>query len=439
MASNVAKKFIPLLKDQSSWRLFAGYSSTALQNLVLRVSGHLLSFYLYLSMTDQTKYELRGVSPTKSEVHEAIKGLDKGLYPLAFCKILPDLVGNDQSYCNIMHADTAGTKTSLAYMYWRETGDLSVWEGISQDAIVMNIDDMACVGCLDQIVLSSTIGRNKNLIPGEVIKALIDGTSAFIAEMGKHGVHIYLAGGETADVGDIVRTIDVGFTTFARMARRDLVINDIQVGDVIVGLSSFGQTSYERSYNAGIGSNGLTAARHDVLAKHYATAFPDGFDQNTEDSVVFTGTHHLADPFPGGQLPDLGRALLSPTRTYLPILKTLLNHHRTDIHGIIHCTGGGQAKVLKFIRDRHIIKDNLFETPPLFQLIQRSSQTSWSEMYQVFNMGHRLEIYTDEAAAKSMIDICAGYQLEAKVIGHVEEGLGERVTVRSEHGNFVYR
>ena len=391
-------------------------------------------------MKSQSKYEQRGVSATKDEVHAAIKDLDKGLYPLAFCKILPDLVGQDDQYCNIMHADTAGTKTSLAYLYWKETGDNSVWSGITQDAIVMNVDDMACVGCVSDIVLSSTIGRNKNLISGEVIKHLIDGTSEFIAKMADHGVTINLAGGETADVGDIVRTLDVGFTTFARMKRDDLVINKIAPGDVIVGLASFGQSTYESSYNAGMGSNGLTAARHDVLSKHYASTYPDSFDPNTPDEVIYTGSSRLTDAFEyaGSQALTVGKALLSPTRTYLPVLKKMYDEHLKNIHGVIHCTGGGQAKVLKFIRNRHVIKDDLFENVPLFEFIQAASETSWQEMYQVFNMGHRMEVYIGQEYASEIIDIASSFGIDAKIIGRVEALEGEQVTVKSSKGVFTY-
>lgn len=390
-------------------------------------------------MSEQYKYDLRGVSATKDEVHAAITHLDKGLYPLAFCKIMPDLVGRDPSYCNIMHADTAGTKTSLAYLYWKETGDLSVWEGIAQDAIVMNIDDMACVGCVDDIVLSSTIGRNKNLISGEVIKTLIEAMSTFIAEMEKHGIHIHSAGGETADVGDIVRTIDVGYTTFARMCRDQLIVNDIQEGDVIVGLSSSGQASYEKAYNGGMGSNGLTSARHDVFAKAYATKYPESFDPNTPEAVTYVGSKKLTDTIEiEGQAITIGKLVLSPTRTYLPVLKQILDQHRTNIHGMIHCTGGGQTKVAKFIKNKTIIKNRLFPTPPLFQMIQSEAQTTWREMYQVFNMGHRLEIYLPEAHAEEVIAIAREFDIAAQVIGHVESGTGEKVRIESEYGTFEY-
>ena len=392
------------------------------------------------SMRSNSKYEQRGVSATKDEVHAAIKNLDKGLYPLAFCKILPDLVGQDDAYCNIMHADTAGTKTSLAYLYWKETGDDTVWKGITQDAIVMNVDDMACVGCISNIVLSSTIGRNKNLIPGDVIKHLIQGITEFIDQMASLGIQINLAGGETADVGDIVRTLDVGFTTFARLQRADLVINRIQEGDVIVGLASFGQTTYESAYNAGMGSNGLTAARHDVLSKHYATHYPDSFDHNTPDGVVYTGSSRLMDHFEydGGKKTSVGKALLSPTRTYLPVLKKIYELHKEHVHGVIHCTGGGQAKVLKFIKDRHVIKDNLFEGVPLFDFIQAASETRWQEMYQVFNMGHRMEVYISPEHASEIIDIAKSFELQAKVIGRVEGFRGEQVTVKTSKGTFQY-
>ncbi|NND05339.1 MAG: phosphoribosylformylglycinamidine cyclo-ligase [Saprospiraceae bacterium] len=388
-------------------------------------------------MDERSKYEQRGVSATKDEVHAAIKHLDKGLYPLAFCKILPDLVGGDENFCNIMHADTAGTKTSLAYLHWKETGDKSIWRGVSQDAIVMNVDDMACVGCTDQIVLSSTIGRNKNLMPGEVIQELINGTTSFIESMQNQGVNIVLAGGETADVGDIVRTIDVGFTTFARLPKEKLIINDIQAGDVIVGLASYGQTTYETYYNSGIGSNGLTAARHDVLHKKYAQRYPDSYDPNTDDSVVFTGPHDLRDASGIRDL-SIGDALLSPTRTYLPVLKAIFDAHHPNIHGVIHCTGGGQTKVSKFVQDKHIIKDDLFPTPPLFQLIQEASGTHWKEMFQVFNMGHRIELYVNRQMAEDIISLAESFSLDAKIVGRVEDHQGSKVTISHEGNVYTY-
>lgn len=390
-------------------------------------------------MPRPSKYDLRGVSATKDEVHQAIKHLDKGLYPMAFCKILPDIAAQDPDYCNIMHADTAGTKTSLAYLYWKETGDVSVWKGIAQDAIVMNLDDMACVGCVDNILLSSTIGRNKNLIPGEVISTLIQSTQDIIAELARWGVGVHLAGGETADVGDIVRTIDVGYTAFARMRRKDLIINNIQSGDVIVGLASYGKAIYESEYNGGMGSNGLTSARHDVLAHDYADAYPDSFDLNTPESVVYTGSRKLGDTIIiDGQNITVGKLILSPTRTYLPVIKRLLDELSTNIHGMIHCTGGGQTKVSKFIRDKKVIKDQLFLAPPLFELIQSESGTEWREMYQVFNMGHRLEIYLKEQYAQQVIDIAGAFNIDAKVIGRVEESKGEMVQIESPYGTFVY-
>lgn len=385
-----------------------------------------------------SKYEQRGVSATKDEVHQAIKHLDKGLYPSAFCKILPDIVSGDPAYCNIMHADTAGTKTSLAYMYWQQTENESLWKGIVQDAIVMNIDDMACVGCVDQIVLSSTIGRNKNLIPGSVISKLIEGTSEFINGLKSFDINIFLAGGETADVGDIVRTIDVGFTTFARMPREKLVINDIQAGDVIVGLASDGRASYESSYNSGIGSNGLTAARHDVLSKYYAERFPDSFDSNTPREVVFTGPHQLTDPFPGSEPMDIGKALLSPTRTYLPVLKQIYDSMSEKIHGVIHCTGGGQTKVGKFVENKHVIKDQFMPVPPVFTMIQAASKTSWKEMFQVFNMGHRMELYVDTKDAEEIIQIAASFDISAQIIGHVEDSDTNRITLDTQFGTFEY-
>lgn len=385
------------------------------------------------------KYEQRGVSASKDEVHAAIQHLDKGLYPNAFCKILPDIAAGNARYCNLLHADTAGTKTSLAYMYWRETGDLSVWPGVAQDAIVMNLDDMACAGCTDQIMLSSTIGRNKTLIPGEVISAVIRGTSDFVEKMGRHGVDLHLAGGETADVGDIVRTIDVGFTAFARMKRSEVLISNIRPGDLIVGLASFGQATYEDEYNGGMGSNGLTAARHDVLSKIYAEKYPESFDPKLPEAVVYTGNRLLTEKVNVGERETtVGKLILSPTRTFLPVLKEMLGVHRKKIHGLIHVTGGGQTKVLKFVKDVHIIKDNLFELPPLFRMIQESSGTPWREMYQVFNMGHRMEIYLPARHADAVMAIAEKYGIEARVIGRVRRAQGEKVTVKSPFGKFEY-
>ncbi len=386
------------------------------------------------------KYDQRGVSATKDEVHQAIKHLDKGLFDKAFCKILPDFVGNDADFCNLMHADTAGTKTSLAYMYWRETGDLSVWEGIAQDAIVMNLDDMACVGCTDNILLSSTIGRNRNLINGDVIATIINATVTFAEKMREFGVELHLAGGETADVGDIVRTIDVGYTAFARMKRNDLIINDIKAKNVIVGMASYGQATYETSYNGGMGSNGLTSARHDVFHHDYAAKYPDSYDFNTPEAVIFNGSKSLTEKINiNGTLIDAGKLVLSPTRTFLPVLKQVIAECRPYIHGMIHCTGGGQAKVLKFMDNKRVVKDNLFATPPLFQLIQQEAGTTWREMYQVFNMGNRLEIYTDESAAQRIIDITRSFGIDAQIIGYVEESAENQVIVKSEHGEFSYQ
>ena len=391
-------------------------------------------------MSDQYKYYLRGVSATKDEVHDAIKHLDKGLFPNAFCKILPDLAAGSEEHCNIMHADTAGTKPSLAYMYWKETGDLSVWKGIAQDAMVMNIDDMACVGCVDNIILSSTIGRNKNLIPGEVIAALIQATSDFIADMNRMGVNIILAGGETADVGDIVRTIDVGYTAFARIKRSDVVDVKVQAGDVIVGLASYGQSSYEDFYNWGMGSNGLTSARHDVFDHAYAKQYPDAYDPNTPDEVIFTGKKKLTEKIEAnGQSVDVGKMVLSPTRTYIPFIKQLLDKHRESVHGLIHCTGGGQTKVSKFVDKVKVIKDNLFDTPPLFKLIQEQSGTGWKEMYQVFNMGSRLEVYLPKGEEGKVIELAKSFGIDAQVIGRVEPSEKTSVEIQSPYGSFEYQ
>ncbi|NNC82403.1 MAG: phosphoribosylformylglycinamidine cyclo-ligase [Flavobacteriales bacterium] len=389
-------------------------------------------------MSEDIRYNARGVSAGKEDVHEAIKGLDKGLYPKAFCKILSDLVGGDDAYCNIMHADTAGTKPSLAYAYWKETGDDSVWKGIIQDALVMNLDDLICVGAVDNIVLSSTIGRNKNLIPGSVIKHLIQGTDALIQELRALGVGITLAGGETADVGDIVRTLDVGFTAFARLKRAEVIDNaNIAQGDVIVGLSSFGQASYETEYNGGMGSNGLTSARHDVFGSYLKEKYPETFDPLVPEDLVYSGTKQLTDAVDNSPL-DAGKLVLSPTRTYAPIVAEMLKTYRSQIHGMVHCSGGAQTKVLHFIEDLHIIKDDLFDVPPLFSLIQQESGTDWKEMYKVFNMGHRLEVYLPEEFAEDIIDIARSFSVEAKIIGRVESSDSKKLTIRSPYGEFTY-
>jgi len=381
------------------------------------------------------KYLLRGVSADKEDVHQAIKNLDKGLFPSAFCKILPDIAGGDPAWCNIMHADTAGTKTALAYMYWNETGDLSVWNGIATDALVMNIDDMACVGCTDDIIISSTIGRNKHLIPGEVITVLINAAVEIGKKLSEYGIKLHLAGGETADVGDIVRTIDVGYTTFCRMPRQRLIINNIKPEQVIVGFSSAGIAKWEDTYNSGIGSNGLTSARHDVLQHSYASKYPETWDPNVSEQVVFTGSRRLTDlygPYTIGQL------LLSPTRTYLPLLKAILTAHSSSIKGIIHCSGGGQSKVLHYATDVHIIKDNLFPIPHVFNLIREESGTPLQEMYRVFNMGHRLEIYTDEYTALNLIALSLSYGIEARIIGRVEAGKKKMLSLHTEEGVLCY-
>ena len=387
---------------------------------------------------DTLKYNLRGVSASKEDVHNAIKNIDKGLYPKAFCKILPDILGGDAAYCNIMHADGAGTKSSLAYLYWRETGDLSVWKGIAIDAIVMNLDDLLCVGAVDHILLSSTIGRNKRLIPGEVISAVINGTESFLQQMRDMGIDISLTGGETADVGDLVRTIIVDSTVTARMKRSDVIDNaNIKAGNVIVGLASYGQATYEDSYNGGMGSNGLTSARHDVFSRYYAEKYPESYDHNLPNEVIYCGSKKLTDPTEVEGV-DAGHLVLSPTRTYAPVIRRVLDEYRPKISGMIHCSGGAQTKVLHFIDKLHVVKDNLFPTPPLFRLIHDESGTDWKEMYTVFNMGHRMEIYTDETTAKGIIDIAKGYNIDAQVIGHCEASEGPKVTVKSDNGTYVY-
>jgi phosphoribosylformylglycinamidine cyclo-ligase len=389
---------------------------------------------------EQYRYDQRGVSASKDEVHAAIKNLDKGLYPNAFCKIIPDIAGMDPDFCNLMHADTAGTKTSLAYLYWKETGDLSVWKGIAQDAIVMNLDDMGCVGCVDNILLSSTIGRNKNLISGEVISTLISATTELVEQLQNLGINVFLTGGETADVGDIVRTIDVGYTAFARMPRANVITNNIQAGDVIVGLASSGQTTYETEYNGGMGSNGLTSARHDVLDKSYAALYPETFDSATPEALVYSGKRKLTETINiNGQDIPIGKLILSPTRTFLPFIKPLLEQLQPQIHGMIHCTGGGQTKVLKFIDGKRVIKNDLLPTPPLFNLIQAESGASWKEMYQVFNMGQRLEVYLPEAYAQQVIDLAHSFHIDAKVVGHVEDNPINQVSIQSQYGTFEYQ
>ena len=387
---------------------------------------------------DQQRYMMRGVSAAKEDVHNAIKNIDKGLFPQAFCKIIPDILGGDEAYCNIMHADGAGTKSSLAYLYWRETGDLGVWKGIAQDALIMNIDDLLCVGAVDNILVSSTIGRNKHLIPGEVISAIINGTDELLAELRALGVGVYGTGGETADVGDLVRTIIVDSTVTCRMKRSDVIDNaHIRPGDVIVGLASFGQATYEKAYNGGMGSNGLTSARHDVFAKYLAGKYPESYDAAVPEELVYCGNLRLTDPV-GGTPVDAGRLVLSPTRTYAPVVRRLLDEMRPAVHGMVHCTGGAQTKVLHFVSGVHVVKDNLFPLPPLFRIIHEQSGTSWEEMYKVFNMGHRLEVYVAPEDAQKVIDLAAEFCIDAQIVGHIEPSDHTHLTIRSEFGEFKY-
>lgn len=390
-------------------------------------------------MTAQdNRYNLRGVSAQKEDVHKAIKNVDKGLFPKAFCKIVPDYLTGDPEYCLIMHADGAGTKSSLAYMYWKETGDISVWKGIAQDALIMNVDDLLCVGATDNIVLSSTIGRNKNLIPGEVISAIINGTEELLAELGNFGVNIKSTGGETADVGDLVRTIIVDSTVTARMKRSEVIDNaNITDGDLIVGLASFGQATYETEYNGGMGSNGLTSARHDVFGKYLALKYPESYDHAVPEELVYSGSMKLTDKVEEAPL-NAGKLVLSPTRTYAPVIKEILDQFRGQVHGMVHCSGGAQTKVLHFVENLHVIKDNLFDIPPLFKLIQRESNTDWREMYQVFNCGHRMELYVPSAVADAVIKISRSFNVDAQVIGRVEKNDGKKLTIKSEFGKFVY-
>ena len=387
---------------------------------------------------DTLKYNLRGVSASKEDVHNAIKNIDKGIFPQAFCKIIPDILGGDPEYCNIMHADGAGTKSSLAYMYWRETGDLSVWKGIAQDALIMNTDDLLCVGAVDNILVSSTIGRNKMLIPGEVISAIINGTDELMAELRDMGIGIYGTGGETADVGDLVRTIIVDSTVTCRMRRADVINNaNIQPGDVIVGLSSTGQATYEQRYNGGMGSNGLTSARHDVFAKYLAEKYPESYDHAVPEELVYSGHFKLTDAVFGSPV-DAGQLVLSPTRTYAPVVRRMLDELRPKIHGMVHCTGGAQTKVLHFVGDNcRVIKDNMFPIPPLFRVIQEESHTDWQEMYKVFNMGHRLEVYLSPEDAQQVIDISRSFNIDAQIVGRIEEG-PRSLTIESEYGTFNY-
>jgi phosphoribosylformylglycinamidine cyclo-ligase len=392
-----------------------------------------------MSSDNSQRYNLRGVSASKEDVHNAIKNIDKGLFPKAFCKIVPDYLTNDDDYCLIMHADGAGTKSSLAYLYWKETGDISVWKGIAQDALIMNIDDLLCVGATDNIMLSSTIGRNKNLIPGEVLSAIINGTEELIADLKKFGVTIHSTGGETADVGDLVRTIIVDSTVTARMKRSDVIDNaNIQAGDVIVGMASFGQANYETQYNGGMGSNGLTSARHDVFAKYLADKYPESYDNSVPTDLVYSGNIKLTDAVENAPL-DAGKLVLSPTRTYAPIIKAILDKYTpNDIHGMVHCSGGAQTKVLHFIDNVHVIKDNLFPIPPLFQLIQAQSKTDWKEMYQVFNCGHRMEVYVPQEIANDIIEISKSFGVDAQIVGSVAANSTKKLTIKSEFGVFEY-
>lgn len=392
-----------------------------------------------MSSDTSKRYSLRGVSAAKEDVHNAIKNIDKGLFPKAFCKIVPDYLTGDDNYCLIMHADGAGTKSSLAYMYWKETGDISVWKGIAQDALIMNIDDLLCVGAVDNIMLSSTIGRNKNLVPGEVISAIINGTEELIEELKSFGVTIHSTGGETADVGDLVRTIIVDSTVTARMKRADVIDNaNIRLGDVIVGLASFGQASYEKEYNGGMGSNGLTSARHDVFDNYLARTYPESFDASVPAELVYSGKVKLTDTVEGSPI-DAGKLVLSPTRTYAPIIKKILEKYTPkEIHGMVHCSGGAQTKVLHFVDNVHVVKDNLFAVPPLFRLIQEQSGTDWKEMYQVFNCGHRMELYVPQEIAEDIIAISKSFNVDAQIVGRVEPSENKKLTIKSEYGTFEY-
>lgn len=396
-------------------------------------------------MSNDSKYLQRGVSATKEDVHAAIKNLDKGIFPNAFCKIFPDYLGGDETFCNISHGDGTGTKASLAYIYWKETGDISIWKNLIVDNIVMNLDDMICAGAIDNFLYTSLINRNKTFIPGEVIAALIDGADSFFARMKNYGINIHYMGGETADLGDCVRTITVDASMACRMKRSDVIETNIQNGNVLVGFASFGKAIYEDEYNAGMGSNGLTAARHDVLSHEYATKYPESFNHSIDEKLVYSGTKKLTDELWCGGTPttdgvnlSVGKAMLSPTRTFAPVMKEIFESHRKKINGIIHCTGGGQGKVLNFIEDLHVIKNNLFATPPLFKLIQTESKTAWSEMYRVFNMGNRMEIYTDEKTASELISIAQKFSVDAQIIGHVEKSSSKKVTLQTENGEFVY-
>ncbi|NNC70414.1 MAG: phosphoribosylformylglycinamidine cyclo-ligase [Flavobacteriaceae bacterium] len=392
-----------------------------------------------MSSSADHRYNLRGVSASKEDVHNAIKNIDKGLFPKAFCKIVPDYLSGSRDHCIVMHADGAGTKSSLAYLYWKETGDLSVWKGIAQDALIMNIDDLLCVGATDNILLSSTIGRNKNLIPGEVLSAIINSTEELLEDLKKFGVTIHSTGGETADVGDLVRTIIVDSTVTARMKRSDVIDNaNIQAGDVIVGLASYGKASYETQYNGGMGSNGLTSARHDVFHHYLASKYPESFDPSVPENLIYSGKIKLTDAIEDSPI-DAGKLVLSPTRTYAPIIKEILSKYTSnDIHGMIHCSGGAQTKILHFIDDMHIIKNNLFKIPPIFKLIQEQSNTNWREMYQVFNCGHRMELYVSDEIAQDIISISKSFDVDAQIIGHVQASKKKQLTITSEFGDFIY-
>ncbi len=388
-------------------------------------------------MNSSSRYGQRGVSSKKEDVHRAIKDIEPGLFPNAFCKIVPDYLAGDENYCNVMHADGAGTKSSLAYMYWKETGDYSVWKGIAQDALIMNVDDLLCVGATGNMLLSSTIGRNKLKIPGDVLMFILKGFDEIIQKLSEWGINIYLTGGETADIGDLVRTIVVDSTVVCRMRRDEVISTNVRPGDVIVGLASFGKAKYEDEYNGGIGSNGLTSARHDLFAHHLADKYPESYDDLIPPSLVYTGNYQLTQPVADLGV-NMGKLLLSPTRTYAPVIKKVLDLHRDKVHGMIHCTGGGQTKVLKFVNNVHIIKDSLFDLPPLFRMIQEASDTEWSEMYETFNMGHRFEIYTDNDTAVDMVGIAESLGVEARIVGHVDEYNGKKLTVSGPFGNFCY-